>query len=243
MGQKKCDGFKEFLSVFISKEHRGPHGMNQMLSIWLSDTPPSQPPRSVDVVEDSSQGITFLVMTRLSGESFRRSFHLMSYAERNQFMDDIGKCVAQLRKIPKTTPYLFSDTLGGPMYDHLIPNRTGGPFNTEFDLHTYMHSEVGEGQSLAEIYDGEENIPHGYQSVFTHSDLHYSNLLVDQGRFCGIIDWECAGFKPEYWEFTHASFGVWGNRYEMSLLRRMFGNQYDKILEKEEIRWRCDPIF
>ncbi|KAF7927104.1 hypothetical protein BELL_0336g00090 [Botrytis elliptica] len=200
-------------------------------------------PRSVDVVEDSSQGITFLVMTRLSGESFRRSFHLMSYAERNQFMDDIGKCVTQLRNIPKTTPYLFSDTLGGPMYDHLIPNRTGGPFNTEFDLHTYMYSEVGEGQSLAEIYDGEENIPHGYQSVFTHSDLHYSNLLVDQGRLCGIIDWECAGFKPEYWEFTHASFGVWGNKYEMSLLRRIFGNKYDKILEKEEIRWRCDPIF
>ncbi|KAF7895461.1 uncharacterized protein EAF01_009423 [Botrytis porri] len=61
-------------------------------------------PRSVDVVEDSSQRVTFLVMTRLSGESFRRSFHLMSYAERNQFMDDIGKCVTQLRKIPKTTP-------------------------------------------------------------------------------------------------------------------------------------------
>ncbi|KAF7887580.1 hypothetical protein EAF00_009874 [Botryotinia globosa] len=142
-----------------------------------------------------------------------------------------------------TTPYLFSDTLGGPMYDHLIPNRIGGPFNTELDLHTYMYSEVGEGQSLAEIYDGEENIPHGYQSVFTHSDLHYSNLLVDQGRFCGIIDWECAGFKSEYWEFTHASLGVWGNKYEMSLLQRILGNQYDRILEKEEIRWRCDPIF
>ncbi|KAF5875184.1 uncharacterized protein Bfra_003637 [Botrytis fragariae] len=121
-------------------------------------------------------------MTRLCRESFGRSFHLISYMERNKFMDGIGKCVTKLRKIPKTTPYLFSDTLGSPMYDHLIPNRTGGPFNTEFDLHTYMCSEVGGGQSLAEIYDGEENIPHGYQS----------------GRICGIIDSECAGFKPEY---------------------------------------------
>ncbi|TGO62030.1 hypothetical protein BOTNAR_0120g00160 [Botryotinia narcissicola] len=57
-------------------------------------------PRSIDVVEDSSQGITFLVMTCLNGKSFRRSFHLMSYAERNQFMDDIGKCVT-IKKDPK----------------------------------------------------------------------------------------------------------------------------------------------
>ncbi|EDN94481.1 hypothetical protein SS1G_10355 [Sclerotinia sclerotiorum 1980 UF-70] len=123
------------------------------------------------------------------------------------------------------------------IYDHLTPNRTGGPFNHELELNAYMYSEVGGGQTLAEIYGGEEKIPNGHQSVFTHSDFHYSNLLVDQGRFCGIIDWECADFKPEYWEFTHAGFGSWGCKYEMSLWRRIFGNQYDEILEMEERRW------
>ncbi|CAD6442542.1 7d2453ca-1636-4f09-a44c-930f8bdddb60 [Sclerotinia trifoliorum] len=200
-------------------------------------------PRSVDVVKGSSQGLSYLVMTRLQGESFRDSFHLMSYAERNQFIDDVGECVSQMREIPRTTSCLFSDTLGGPMYDHLIPNRTGGPFNNELELNAYMYSEVGGGQTLAEIYGGKEKIPSGHQSVFTHSDFHYSNLLVDWGRFCGIIDWECAGFKPEYWEFTHAGFGSWGRKYEMSLWRRIFGNQYDEILEMEEKRWRYNPIF
>ncbi|KAF7874042.1 hypothetical protein EAF04_002714 [Stromatinia cepivora] len=229
--------------LYIKETHVGT-SWNESNALNMVERYTSIPaPRSVDVVEDSSQGLSYLVMTRLRGESFRRSFHLMSYAERNQFIDDIGKCVSQMRKIPHTTPYLFSDTLGGPMYDHLIPNRTGGPFNNEFELNTYMYSEVGGGQTLAEIYGGEEKIPNGHRSVFTHSDFHYSNLLVDQGRFCGIIDWECAGFKPEYWEFTHAGFGSWGRKYEMSLWRRIFGNQYDEILKMEERRWRCNPIF
>lgn len=200
-------------------------------------------PRSVDVVEDPSQDTTYLLMTRLHGESFKNSVHLMSYPERDQFFDDLGKCISQLRKIPNTTSYIYSDTLGGPMYDHLIPNRVGGPFNSDFDLMTYVYSEVGGGLSLAELYEGEENIPNGNRSFFTHSDLHFSNILVDQGRFCGIIDWECAGFKPDFWEFTHASFGVWGRKEEMSWWRRIFGNQYDEILKKEEARWRCNPIF
>ncbi|KAI9644155.1 hypothetical protein NHQ30_007508 [Ciborinia camelliae] len=200
-------------------------------------------PRSVDVIEDSNNETTLLVMTRVHGQSFQDSIHLMSYAERDQLADDLAKYVSQLRKIPNTTPYLFADTLGGPMYDHLIPNRIGGPFKTEFDLNTYKFSEAGGGLSLAKIYGGEENVPKGHRSFFTHSDFHFSNLMVDQGRLCGIIDWECAGFKPEYWEFTHAIFGVWGRQDLMAMFRRIFGNQYDEVLKTEERLWRCNPVF
>lgn len=97
-------------------------------------------PRNVDVVQDSSQGLSYLVMTRLRGENFRDSFHLMSYAERNQFIDEVRECVSQMRRIPRTTytSCLFSDTLGGLIYDHLTPNRTRGPFNHELELNAYM---------------------------------------------------------------------------------------------------------
>ncbi|KAF7927102.1 hypothetical protein EAE99_005433 [Botrytis elliptica] len=51
---------------------------------------------------------------------------------------------------------------------------------------------------------GEENVPRNHRPVFPHSDLHWSNILVDQGKVFGIIDWKCVGFLPEYWEFTKA---------------------------------------
>ncbi len=38
--------------------------------------------------------------------------------------------------------------------------------------------------------------------VFTHGDLWDHNIMVDQGHINGIVDWECAGWLPEYWEYT-----------------------------------------
>ena len=37
--------------------------------------------------------------------------------------------------------------------------------------------------------------------VFTHGDLLLHNIIVEDGHISGIIDWECAGWMPEYWEF------------------------------------------
>jgi Ser/Thr protein kinase RdoA (MazF antagonist) len=33
---------------------------------------------------------------------------------------------------------------------------------------------------------------------FCHGDLHHRNILIDPrtGKITGIIDWECAGFRP-----------------------------------------------
>ncbi|KAI0669120.1 kinase-like protein [Trametes maxima] len=41
-----------------------------------------------------------------------------------------------------------------------------------------------------------------HRIVFTHGDLHGLNILVKDGRLAGIIDWETAGWLPEYWEHT-----------------------------------------
>ncbi|KAK0186168.1 hypothetical protein F5146DRAFT_171719 [Armillaria mellea] len=38
--------------------------------------------------------------------------------------------------------------------------------------------------------------------VFTHGDLWDHNIMVDQGHITGIVDWEWAGWLPEYWEYT-----------------------------------------
>lgn len=41
--------------------------------------------------------------------------------------------------------------------------------------------------------------------VFTHCDMHFKNIMVDRDEHgelfvTGIIDWEDAGFYPDYWE-------------------------------------------
>jgi aminoglycoside phosphotransferase (APT) family kinase protein len=43
-------------------------------------------------------------------------------------------------------------------------------------------------------------MPH--RITFTHGDLSSSNILVEDGHISAILDWETAGWLPEYWEFT-----------------------------------------
>lgn len=43
-----------------------------------------------------------------------------------------------------------------------------------------------------------------HRIVFTHGDLAHHNILVEDGHVTGFIDWEAAGWYPNYWEFTTA---------------------------------------
>jgi thiamine kinase-like enzyme len=46
---------------------------------------------------------------------------------------------------------------------------------------------------------------HKHRIVFTHNDLHYSNIMVNNGHISAIIDWSDSGWYPEYWEFNSAA--------------------------------------
>ncbi|KAF9556781.1 hypothetical protein CPC08DRAFT_641050 [Agrocybe pediades] len=37
---------------------------------------------------------------------------------------------------------------------------------------------------------------------FAHGDLLPKNIIVNGSTITGIIDWEAAGFYPEYWEYA-----------------------------------------
>src|SRR3954452_13593451 len=48
--------------------------------------------------------------------------------------------------------------------------------------------------------------------VMTHGDLHPRNIIVRDCRIVAILDWECAGFYPEYWEYTKTLSSIrWNN--------------------------------
>jgi thiamine kinase-like enzyme len=42
-----------------------------------------------------------------------------------------------------------------------------------------------------------------YRTVFSHGDLGPHNIIWSDGRIV-IIDWERAGWFPEYWDYTRA---------------------------------------
>lgn len=82
-----------------------------------------------------------------------------------------------------------------------------------------------------------------YRSVFTHADLNPRNILIDHGRLSGIVDWECAGFYPEYWEFTRLFYGAQPSPEIQSIIHGAFaGDTYEEELEAERLLWYDTPF-
>jgi serine/threonine protein kinase len=85
--------------------------------------------------------------------------------------------------------------------------RTLGPFKSEGDFNativdTFVAKSKGQiGQYIRGMVDA-----HKHGIVFTHGDLRPDNIIVKNNRVTAIIDWEMAGWYPEYWEFAKAFY-------------------------------------
>lgn len=194
-------------------------------------------PRVIDVGEYT--GTTYLVMNHLRGQTLAGVWHLMSYEERSSLASDLRACVAQLREIPNQTSYRFGDTLGGPYVDHRIPDGSGGPFHTEAEFNNQLISHLD--CTMADVFPNRV-IRLDHRSFSTHSDFHPLNILVDCGRLSGLVDWECSGFKPEYWEFTEAMYSARRQEDFEDMIYQIFGHEYDSELDMERRLWRLTPF-
>ncbi|OQE94751.1 hypothetical protein PENNAL_c0003G03888 [Penicillium nalgiovense] len=156
-------------------------------------------------VDDYQGTHRVVIMTANSGQTLDTVFHRLSYSERKQLTKDLKSALSQLRSIPNHTPYRFGNSHGGPLFDYRFPSGICGSFHqiSEFNsflAHNHVLNETRD--KVAAVY------ARTYRSVFTHADLNTSNILIDHGRLSGIVDWECAGFYPEYWEFTKLFYGA-----------------------------------
>ena len=99
-----------------------------------------------------------------------------------ELADEQGEVVqAELEQHLQTMQELHSSKLGGPSGLVLLPCRA--------TLHT-LRDCWSPRQSDAESF------------VFCHNDLSQQNMMVDPGtlKIKAILDWEYAGFYPEWFE-------------------------------------------
>ncbi|KAJ5398666.1 hypothetical protein N7465_009155 [Penicillium sp. CMV-2018d] len=108
-----------------------------------------------------------------------------------------------------------------------------GPFTDEDELHDYLLSPAsGHGFSSTSEYiqaleRANEIRSYSHRITFTHGDFKAHNILVgDDGHLSGFLDWESAGWCPEYWDFTTARrFGK--NSWWSQVALWIGGDQYD----------------
>ncbi|CAG8003238.1 unnamed protein product [Penicillium olsonii] len=222
--------------LYAKNCHRSPRNEGETLRL-LEQYNSIPSPLWVDEYQGTER---MLIMTAMPGQPLDQVFHRLSYPERKQLAQDLRSVVLQLRSIPNRTSHVFANTYGGPLKNHRFPSGTCGPFNdisefNDFLVHRAVQNETREKISAVHARQ--------YRSCFTHADLYPTNILIDRGRLSGIIDWECAGFYPEYWEFTKLIYGTDILRAFEPIIRDAFaGVDYEEELAAETLLWYDTPF-
>ncbi|EPE04000.1 serine threonine protein kinase [Ophiostoma piceae UAMH 11346] len=183
----------------------------------------------------------WFVMTAMPGERVENVLYRMTYAERQRLADDLSATLDMMHKIPNTSTFPFASVSGGPIVDRRLGGSLDGcgPYSSEAGLNVQL---VG---GMSESYL-RQHMPTAYmcthESVFTHGDLSLSNVLVDQGVFSGLIDWEEAAFMPSYWDFVKAMRTSLSTPDVQALYRLIWGHDFDEELETERWLWPRFPF-
>ncbi|KAL2371845.1 hypothetical protein RJZ57_003717 [Blastomyces gilchristii] len=140
-----------------------------------------------------------------------------------------------LSQIP--IPILSAAHFGGECRDCRIDHDNGGngPYNKIEDLNKRLMSisslipEDADRALVAEVHS------RPYRVFFTHADLKPGNVLVHSGRLSGFVDWEFAGWYPEYWEYSKACYVVYGWQLWLETMKKAFPEYPDE--------WRAERVL
>ncbi|KAG6102826.1 hypothetical protein E4U30_000013 [Claviceps sp. LM220 group G6] len=166
-------------------------------------------------------------------------WHSLSTSQKNSIYIDLVQHTSSLRELLPPIEGVVSSAFQNPAYDSRIGSSYLGPLNHE-DFHSVVRGQMPLGRT-AELV-GQEAVglhTNHYRTCFTHGNLTPRNIMVKNGHVVAIIDWESAGWFPEYWEYTKAHYTALGNGDE-ELIQLALTN-YFLELEAEKILWTKLP--
>lgn len=142
---------------------------------------------------------------------------------------DLKRFVSQLRTIPNNTgEFRICNSKGGGILDCRIPasQHEDLRFKTEADFNKYFTDPLR--KDIAPTVAKSHSIPH--EIYFTHGDLNMRNILAQDGKTTGIVDWENAGWLPEYWEYAKIHYTVRGSiRWLADVVDRVFEGYREEL--------------
>ncbi|KAK7682714.1 hypothetical protein QCA50_014097 [Cerrena zonata] len=148
-------------------------------------------------------GDTYTLMSKLPGQSIADAGQAGRFPFTTEFFNSIAEQVeAILRRVwaleqpPHIRGQVMVSASGhGVLTDYNFGHGLMGPFNV-LDYYA-MATGYGTGQRLVRDYPEAEHTFPADRIVFTHTDPMLQNTLIsDDGRVCGLVDWENAGWFP-----------------------------------------------
>ncbi|PFH45959.1 hypothetical protein AMATHDRAFT_70842 [Amanita thiersii Skay4041] len=198
-------------------------------------------PRVIDAipVED---GAVF-VMTRISGEPMTGRITGFTEEERSFLASDLKQGFDQLRTLPPpNSGPLICGFDWGSFVCYRINDDPIGPFGTEPEFYQFLydHWHLKMQDHLKEF--GRDVHSKKHRICFSHNDLCPHNIILDDNkRLAGVIDWECAAWLPDYWEYTRACYYCQLGKEWQQMMVDVFGPWPEELRVEQEMWKYNDP--
>ncbi|PPJ49693.1 hypothetical protein CBER1_02141 [Cercospora berteroae] len=169
-----------------------------------------------------------MVSERASGMRLSDVWQDLDRPTQDNIKDQLRQQLAHMRACTSEEIGRLSGTPTYNIYDRLATTLCG-PFSDEEAFDDWCLARVPEGlwglqrKRWARWLEKERSKSGGKtRFVLTHGDLTPRNIIVDNGKITGIIDWERSGFFPEYAEYAFAvQFGHNIERWWLPVLKEV----------------------
>jgi hypothetical protein len=166
----------------------------------------------------------WILMERVPRRQLDEAWPMMSETARAQTIFDLQSCLCQLHRLRPPGPGWIGSCSGVPAYDHRLDNMaTCGPFASVAEFHGFLVGPVKMCPRPEWVAKYRNMLPDNYHVTFAHADLSWENVLLDPttGSVTGIVDWEMAGFWPEWWESRKALFGSRPRQWWIEIVKQI----------------------
>jgi len=156
------------------------------------------------------------IMDYIQGETVSDIWSTLGLFQRACLVWTVRRYVRQLRHVlvPGTTrSEQFPGPIGrepqlcyGPMFSS---DWGGGPFTSYDDLTSWFMHKLDVNRNVKKSPQGSISFDSSFPLVLTHLDLSPRNVIIDDNSQIWLIDWEHAGFYPQWFEHTAMCNAGW----------------------------------
>ena len=205
------------------------------------------------------RGCTYIVMDYIPGQTLWLWWQAASAKSKESVRRQLRGYMSKLRSVPNPMSGQVGGLKGGPIYDYRYTSgktvgpykeESFGPFRNTHKFHLWLRNGFtspvsSEGAEISETMTDVDRMcqihdTRDYATKLRHGDLSSQNIIIiSDNKISGIVDWEMAGWYPDYWEYTSTwHINIFDEFWRPEVEKILDGHDYIAELEVDIIRRR-----
>lgn len=200
-------------------------------------------PKVRKVFRDKQTKHLAIAMQYIEGATLEDVWQDLEDIDRDTVVEQLRCYMDELRNFKGTFIGSIDGTVcNDPYFYHAIGGN--GPFPDENEFNQGIVEAMRDDRSTCLLEKASElwlKNMNGHESVLTHNDLEPRNILIDGSEVVGILDWENAGYYPEYWEYCKTLRRA--NLDSPFIASGAVDRVLTPYLRELSVFWSCNEVF